>query len=131
MFKSKTNNKEIYKHKITQVCHFLDIVLEHANYNVYQIKYNAWAYITKCVKVIYKCCSTMQGHIWMPCVCVPSLVREMRSYIPFGTNEAHFSLKPATCLSYGQAFLWRLESSILRPLNITITREHRFWNIYI
>ena len=62
---------KIYNHRITHVCNFLDIVLEHANSNVSQFESNAWAYITKCVKIQYKDIQTCKDtYEWYVCVCL-------------------------------------------------------------
>ena len=60
----------------TQVCYFLDIVLEHAFYKICQFKSNACAYNDMCVYVLYRLSIMMQGHIWMQCVCVPNALQE-------------------------------------------------------
>ena len=71
MFKSKTQNTKTYNHRITHVCYFLDIVLEHANSNVSQIESNAWAYITKCVKMQFEHVQTCKDtYEWYVCVCL-------------------------------------------------------------
>ena len=89
---SKYNKTQAYKHKITKACHFLNIVLEHATSKDCQVRMNAWAYIIKCVKVTYKWCLTMKEHTRMLCVCVLSLVRDMRSYIYLCRSMKHISL---------------------------------------
>ena len=71
--RSSTSSKH-KKHKHTTQfiyeCHFLDIVLEHATLQFMNIWVQCMS-IQKYVNVLYKWCTTMQGHLWMICVCVP------------------------------------------------------------
>ena len=67
----------------------------------------------------------MQGHKWMPCVCVPSLVRGMKSILPLLCNEAHSSLNNTNLHE-----MWPSLSLKLQIINPKTTnrykKKHRF-----